>query len=312
MVSRLPRSRAAFTLVELLVVIGIIALLVGVLLPALRNAMESARSTACKSNLRQIGMAMRMYVDDNRGYLYPDPPNQGNWVVQTGQVGYNPNYSFWALCKPTDEGAYWGVPYLRYFNPKLVNVMEVLQKGQNPAGPGGLNRGVIFSYIDKARKLFTCPSVNYMDPDGEGLRAWSDNSDEFRPSYGLNSLTCDRNSWKATDVLSKERAIKLSKIRPWSEVIVAQDHVEHKLEIGYKNTSNHDSLALFGQTQNLRQWRVRPGSAVWVFPDAVNQIFRHNKTTNLLYLDGHVAAVSRGSKDGVVPDTAYTGMLIAK
>jgi prepilin-type N-terminal cleavage/methylation domain-containing protein len=65
------RGRAAFTLIELLVVIAIIAILAAMLLPALARAKETAKSIGCNNNLRQLGMAMRMYVDENQGTLPP-------------------------------------------------------------------------------------------------------------------------------------------------------------------------------------------------------------------------------------------------
>ena len=75
--SATPRARRAFTLVELLVVIGIIALLIAVLMPALTAARAQARAVACLSNVRQIAVAAQMYVNETKRFVAYIPPVNG-------------------------------------------------------------------------------------------------------------------------------------------------------------------------------------------------------------------------------------------
>src|SRR3954469_18402023 len=65
------RRRLAFSLIELLVVMGIIAILIALLFPALGRARAQARTVQCQTQLRELGHAMQIYQNENKGWLYP-------------------------------------------------------------------------------------------------------------------------------------------------------------------------------------------------------------------------------------------------
>src|SRR5687768_14042031 len=79
-------GKAGFTLIELLVVIGIIAILIGLLLPALRRARDAATSTACLNNLRQIGITFHIYVNNSKGWFPSGGPNRDFRLRSNGMV----------------------------------------------------------------------------------------------------------------------------------------------------------------------------------------------------------------------------------
>ena len=131
-------SRKAFTLVELLVVIAIIALLVSILLPAISKSREQARRVVCASDLRQMGILLEYYCEDNENF-YPQP--------------YSSNYPWSGTLSDIDAD---GIP-----NLGLLSLVPYLFASSSAKGDGSVSR----------MRIFWCPSGAQKYTD-ESVGSW--------------------------------------------------------------------------------------------------------------------------------------------
>lgn len=154
-----------FTLVELLVVVAIIAVLLGILLPAVQSAREAARRVQCQNNLRQMALATQVYESANR--CYPAPRSSPDWRIGTAVQASYTNYSSVATTHKT--GFYsvhvWLLPFLEEAQVTKQLNLSVAQT-KRMLNPKNTN----YDAFAQAMGVFLCPS------DGNRGRLISENN----------------------------------------------------------------------------------------------------------------------------------------
>ncbi len=154
----MPR-RSAFTLIELLVVIAIIAILVALLLPAVQQAREAARRSACKNNLKQIGLALHNYHDTHSCFPYGSSHQGRNCGAWSGQARPILNHKGWLMLLPMLEQG----PLYDQFNPQAAasNFADVPQAPNSDLVLMGNALDQNGFVVSQELNIFRCPSYAY-------------------------------------------------------------------------------------------------------------------------------------------------------